>query len=150
MDFFFSVYMYKLKLYGALCLSTGFACLKGLGKKIYALGVLLILVITPPLFNFFYHFAAKKCFFFGLSIGQSRAVLSCLDMLCLKKHLFSFAKRIGFKLLKRARVMLYSLRFMYKCLYKNISQQHNNFSYFKKVCKKTVKKSVCIYRLPVR
>lgn len=48
MDFFFSVYMYKLKLYGALCLSTGFACLKGLGKKIYALGVLLILVITPP------------------------------------------------------------------------------------------------------
>lgn len=54
MDIFFSVYMYKLKLYGALCLSTGFACLKGLGKKIYALGVLLILVITPPRYLTFF------------------------------------------------------------------------------------------------
>ncbi|EFN91658.1 hypothetical protein HMPREF9018_1717 [Prevotella amnii CRIS 21A-A] len=48
MDNFFSVYMYKLKRYGALCLSTSFACLKGLGKKIYTSSKLLILVITPP------------------------------------------------------------------------------------------------------
>lgn len=60
MDFFFSVYMYKLKLYGALCSSTGLACLKGLGKKIYTLDKLLILVITPPLFNLFYQFAIKS------------------------------------------------------------------------------------------
>ena len=61
MDIFFSVYMYKPKQYGALCLSTGLACLKGLGKKIYTLGLLLILVITPPLlFNLFYQFAIKS------------------------------------------------------------------------------------------
>lgn len=63
MDIFFSVYMYKLKLYGALCSSTGFACLKGLGKKIYTLSELLILVITPPpppLFNLFYQFTIKS------------------------------------------------------------------------------------------
>lgn len=61
MDIFFSVYMYKLKRYGALCLSTGFACLKGLGKKIYTLEKLLILVITPPpLFNLFYQFTIKS------------------------------------------------------------------------------------------
>lgn len=53
MDIYFSVYMYKLKRYGALCLSTGFACLKGLGKKIYALSELLILVITPRYLTFF-------------------------------------------------------------------------------------------------
>lgn len=63
MDIFFSVYMYKPKQYGALCLSTGLACLKGLGKKIYTLGLLLILVITPPpLFNLFYQFTIKSAY----------------------------------------------------------------------------------------
>ena len=133
MDIFFSVYMYKLKLYGALCSSTGLACLKGLGKKIYTLDKLLILVITPPRYlTFFINLRLKVLLLWSFHRAEQGCIVVSLDMLCLKKHLFSFAKRIGFKLLKRLRVMLYSLCITYKCLYKNISLQNNNFSYLKK------------------
>lgn len=135
MDIFFSVYMYKLKLYGALCSSTGLACLKGLGKKIYTLDKLLILVITPPpprYLTFFINLRLKVLLLWSFHRAEQGYIVVSLDMLCLKKHLFSFAKRIGFKLLKRLRVMLYSLCITYKCLYKNISLQNNNFSYLKK------------------
>lgn len=132
MDFFFSVYMYKLKLYGALCSSTCLACLKGLGKKIYTLDKLLILVITPRYLTFFINLRLKVLLLWSFHRAEQGCIVVSLDMLCLKKHLFSFAKRIGFKLLKRLRVMLYSLCITYKCLYKNISLQNNNFSYLKK------------------
>lgn len=83
MDIFFSVYMYKPKQYGALCLSTGLACLKGLGKKIYTLGLLLILVITPPHYlTFFINLQLKVLILGLLHKAEQGCIVVSLDMLC--------------------------------------------------------------------